>query len=99
LRQSASAIHKNDPVKKEQLLGEAAAADEAGKQDQDALQKELQRTNAQASALNSTQHGGLGPNAEDLAGKLADTAKRLGDAATKLDKLVSNAKTPTVLKD
>jgi len=97
LREAADA--ENDPVRKQQLLREAAAADEAGKQDRDALQKELQRANAQASALNSTQHGGLGPNVEDVSGRLADTAKRLDDAATKLDKLVSNAKTPTVLKD
>jgi hypothetical protein len=97
LQEAADA--ENDPVRKQQLLREAAAADEAGKQDRDALQKELQRTNAQAPALNSAQHGGLGPNAEDLAGKLADTAKRLDDTATKLDKLVSNAKTPAILKD
>jgi hypothetical protein len=97
LREAADA--ENDPVRKQQLLREAAAADEAGKQDRDALQKELQRANAQASALSSTQHGGLGSNVEDLAGRLADTAKRLDDAATKLDKLVSNAKTPVILKD
>jgi hypothetical protein len=97
LREAADA--ENDPVRKQQLLREAAAADEAGKQDRDALQKELQRTNAQAPALNSAQHGGLGSNVEDLAGRLADTARKLDDAATKLDKVVSNAKTPTILKD
>ncbi|MGA2439607.1 MAG: hypothetical protein ABSH08_01495 [Tepidisphaeraceae bacterium] len=90
---------ENDPARKQQLLREAAAADEAGKQDRDALQKELQRTNAQASALNSTQHGGLGSNVEELAGRLADTARKLDDGATKLDKVFSNAKTSTLLKD
>ena len=41
----------------------------------------------------------LGHDAENLVGKLADTARRLDDAATKLDKLVANAKAPTILKD
>jgi hypothetical protein len=67
--------------------------------DADAARRELQRTNAQASALDSTQHGGLGSNVEDLAGRLADTARKLDDAATKLDKVFSNAKTSTLLED
>jgi hypothetical protein len=81
---------------------EAAAAADAGKRERDALQKELQRTNGQAPALAGvTGQSGAGAKGLDgaAAGNLAEVSKKLEDAATKLEKAISNLKTLTVLKD
>jgi hypothetical protein len=88
-----------DPVKKNHLLQLAEAAQETGKEQLDALQKEQQRHNAQAPALNSAAHGAAGLD-DALAGKLTDAAKKLDDAATKLDRAVAGPnKSLTSVKD
>jgi hypothetical protein len=93
---------EGDSTRKAQLQKEAAAAADAGKTERDALQKELQRTNAQSPALAAaTAQAGTGANG--LAGasgnNLAEVSKKLDDAATKLDKAISNLKTLVLLKD
>jgi hypothetical protein len=93
---------EGDSTRKAQLQKEAAAAADADKTERDALQKELQRTNAQSPALAAaTAQAGTGANG--LAGasgnNLAEVSKKLDDAATKLDKAISNLKTLVLLKD
>jgi hypothetical protein len=100
LREQADA--EGDSTKKAQFQKEAAADADAGKTERDALQKELQRTNAQSPALAGAT-GQAETGANDLTGatanKLADVSKKLDDAATKLDKAISNLKTLVLLKD
>ena len=91
-----------DSKTKTGLQQEATAAADAGKKERDALQMELQRTNAQAPALaGATGQAGAGGKGLDgaAAGNLAEVSKKLEDAATKLEKAISNLKTLTVLKD
>ena len=77
----------------------AEAAQETGKEQLDAIQKEQQRHNAQAPALNSVAHGVSGLD-DALAGKLTDAAKKLDDAATKLDRALAGPnKSLTSVKD
>jgi hypothetical protein len=66
--------------------------DPAGQADQterDALQMELDRGSQMSDS----------PVTGELARNLADAARKFDDAATKLDKVFSNAKTSTLLKD
>jgi hypothetical protein len=88
---------EGDSTKKAQLQQEAAAAAEAGKTERDALQMELQRHNTQAPALAGASGGNAISGA--VANNLAEVSKKLDDAATKLEKAISNLKTLTVLKD
>ena len=88
-----------DPARNKQYLQLAQAAQESGKEQLDALQKEQQRQNTQAPALNSAAHGGAALD-DALATKLADAAKKLDDAATKLDRAIGGPnKSVTSVKD
>ncbi len=104
LQEAADA--ETDPVRKAQLQREIAAANSAGKIEQDALQQEIQRehiSNTQASALSAvSQLANSNMNALHDAGgasNLADAVKKLDAATTKLDKALSDSKTLVLVKD
>lgn len=79
---------EGDSTRKAQLLREAAAATQAGQTERDALQRELRRGDS------NTDGSGIGSGSN-----LADVSKRLENATTKLEKMVSNLKNVSLLKD
>jgi hypothetical protein len=102
LREEADA--EADPTHKAQLLREAKAASDAGKTEQDALQKELARdsqmSNVQAGALAGvSQQAGNSASGRDSLGNLSDVSRKLDDAAGKMEKAFANGKTVVILKD
>jgi len=96
LREQADA--ESDSTRKSQLMREADAAAGAGKIERDALQKELQRTNTQATALstNTTHDGG---DCSALVTEVTDASRKLNDAAGKLDKMIAGSQKLILLKD
>jgi len=102
LQEAAEA--ESDPTRKSQLQREAAATDDAGKIERDALQQELHRTqmsNTQASALSgaSPVTHGLSALHDGGSSNLSEAVRKLDDATVKLNKALSHSKTLVLVKD
>jgi hypothetical protein len=96
---------ETDPTHKAQLQCEIAAAGDAGKIERDSLQQELHRTqmtNVQASAMSAASQmgvSGLQGIHDGGSSNLNDAVRKLDNATTKLNKVLSHSKTLVLVKD